>query len=560
MKVHIKGKGEVQLSQKDFVAKGGEGKIFIKNNIVFKIFEDAKKMIPEAKIQELQAITNLNVLKPKEILLGKGNKIIGFTMDHASNTVPICKIFTNTFRTTNGLTNDTSIGIVQTMRETFTHIHEKGCLIVDANELNFLVDDKTFKVVYFIDVNSYQTKSFPATAIMPSIRDWTNNSFNEDTDWYSFAVIACQLFVGTHPYKGKHSKYGKVSLEQRVKDHVSIFNPDGIPPKNMRDISNIPTGYMDWFLDLFEKGKRLPPPSDTGTAVATKTKFIIITSNDNFEIQDYKDFGDDIVLHQGGLRGDTTRTKGYIFLGSVKEPVSPGVGIVYTTRSTSPILIRIQNDQLELLRLVGDLIQPSVTCSRFMVIGNTIYLKDKGQLHELVFNELGTQIIASIKTTWNIMPNSSELYDGMIVQSVLGNSHVVIPLPESSSLIDKHIPELDEYRIIAAKHDSGVCFFIGYKDNQYHRIIIKFGDRYVKYHVRVTNDIDNNSLNFVTLENGVVVTIIDDENMEVFLRNIDKTTVKTIKDQNLSTNMKLCKSGTQLRFFTGSVLYNIKMK
>jgi hypothetical protein len=48
MRLIIKGKGDVILNPKDdFIWSGGEGDIYSKGDVVYKIYNDPQKMIPE---------------------------------------------------------------------------------------------------------------------------------------------------------------------------------------------------------------------------------------------------------------------------------------------------------------------------------------------------------------------------------------------------------------------------------------------------------------------------------------------------------------------------------
>ena len=53
MKVVVSGK-IINLTDNDYLAQGGQGSIYIKNGIVYKIYHDIKNLIPESKITELQ--------------------------------------------------------------------------------------------------------------------------------------------------------------------------------------------------------------------------------------------------------------------------------------------------------------------------------------------------------------------------------------------------------------------------------------------------------------------------------------------------------------------------
>lgn len=562
-KFFVRGKGSVDLGQSSFIAKGGEGQIFGKGNTIYKIYEDLKKMIPEAKIYELQVLDRPNILVPKDIIMNKKNVIVGFTMDRVKDTVVLCKLFTNTFRDENDITNDSTIELVQNIRETIHFIHSKNCLIVDGNELNYLVDTEKFTTPYLIDVNSYQTPSFPATALMPSIRDWTSKTFSELTDWYGFAVVACQLFIGTHPYKGKHPDFKKGDLKARTENHISIFNPKVTIPDAVRDFGNIPSNYMDWFLDLFEKGQRTFPPTDSGTTTAIKTKIIVISSTNNFDIRLIGSFQDDIIFHREVAGRNITKTKKQIYVNNNGMSVSSKVDIVLTPQNLVPIRVKVEKGILKLKEPGGIFGQAEIRANEVFIINNALYARHEGDVYELVFVESTNKISALVKSMWKVAPFSGEVFDGVIFQSLLGEPYITVPIPRPghpSLVYTDYIEELEGYKIIDAKHDNRVCMLIGHKENMYSRIILKFNKDYSKHTCRIVSDVDYNDINFVTLDSGVVVSIVEDGTMEVFSNDPFGNTIKTIKDPEINLGMRLCKHGTQLRFFKRNELYSVKMR
>ena len=190
------GKGPITLSQADFLAAGGEGMVYAKGQFAYKIQHDPKKMIPLAKIGELSAIQNPNVIRPLDVLLDGKNTPVGYSMRYIKKTVALAQLFPKAYRDREHLTPQMMLALVQKLQGLVVSVHQAGILIVDLNEMNFLVDEKHTEV-YGIDTDSYQTKNFPATAIMDSIRDRHGkpNHFNHGTDWFSFAITAFQMFI-----------------------------------------------------------------------------------------------------------------------------------------------------------------------------------------------------------------------------------------------------------------------------------------------------------------------------------------------------------------------------
>jgi hypothetical protein len=563
MKYNVQGKGTVTLVGTDFMASGGEAQIFKKGGTIYKIYHKPSEMIPDGKIQELQAITKKNVLIPKEVITDSKGTRVGFTMDYIVNILPLCKLFTNTYIEQNDVSNDTIIELVKVMQETIQAIHAASCIQVDGNELNYLVDEKTHKNCYFIDVNSYQTKSYPATVIMPSIRDWTTNVFNELTDWYSFATIACQLFIGIHPYKGKHPDFKKFDIESRMKAHVSVFNKQVQLPKSVRDFSRIPSHYMDWFIDVLEKGKRVMPPSTVGS-VDAKVTYTIVVSTDNFDIKEIEEF-DDVVLHHSNINSiPLTRTKKSVYIGSNAYRVNKSVYLVNTHKKSIPVLVDIKDGNIAVKSLSNHFdikVGATIQAEELMVVNNTVYARNGGNFLETYFLENTTSATLVVKNIWSIHENSSVFFKNLIVQDLLGSKYISIPIPNVKDSVFHNIrcAVLDNYKILDAKYEGGICVLSvsHIKDNAYGLIVIT-DIKDVENSNRFIATDDYNAVNFVALDNGIVLLLYEDT-LEIFSA-AKASKVKMIKDKQLSTDMMLCKRGAAVRFFTDKKLYSIAMK
>src|SRR5947199_212129 len=86
----------------------------------------------------------------------------------------------------------------------------------------------------------------------------TDPRFSPETDWFSFAIISFQMFIGIHPYRGLHPSLP--DLDARMSANVSVLNPRVSIPKLCYPFSVIPQAYRDWYRAIFEDGKRVPPP------------------------------------------------------------------------------------------------------------------------------------------------------------------------------------------------------------------------------------------------------------------------------------------------------------
>src|SRR5689334_6788561 len=105
MKVFVKGRGEVALTQQNFVAQGGQASVYQRNGVAYKVYSDPKDAIPEAKFTELARIDDPNVVRPEDLLLEeKTSRPVGYTMRYVSDTYALCQLFPKAFRDRSGLT------------------------------------------------------------------------------------------------------------------------------------------------------------------------------------------------------------------------------------------------------------------------------------------------------------------------------------------------------------------------------------------------------------------------------------------------------------------------
>jgi hypothetical protein len=566
LKVFIRGKGAVTLSEEhDYVADGGEGRIYAKGDVVYKIYLDPGYMIPEAKIAELAALDHPNIVRPKDVLLDHKNRPIGFTMERVDGT-ELCRLFNTVFLNSNNIAPEQLLKLVEHIQEITQFIHDHKCLIVDGNELNYLVDAQDYACPYFIDVNSYQTPGFPASAINVFFADPHAKTFSTLTDWFTFGIVACKIFVGVHPYKGTHPNYGKKDVLKRMQANVSIFNPDTRIPVAARDFSYIPSAYYEWFVKIFEKGKRIPPPHVAGLLKVVAVTTQLIQSTGNFIITQFKVYDEPILAHRAVHGRHIVHTQGALYIDRARYTGDIASGdIVFTPKSLTPLSVRVDqvNNRLLISDINGTPLDLDLHVTRKpLVIDNTIYAVHEGDMTEIAIHELSGKPMASVTNVWKIMPKSSQIFDNMIFQTVLGKAYIVIPYHRSgkSYCAVKHIAELDEYRIIHGKHDNRVCMFIGVKDHLYHRLILRFDEYYDRYDLRVVEDIDYPSLNFVTLDNGVVVSIDEHAAVEMFSHKVGSGTIKRIEDPDITGTMLLSKEGTQVFCHTEKTLYTLKMR
>lgn len=561
MDVIIKGTNKkIRLGKNQFIGSGGEGSIFASKGKAFKLYANPKNMIPYAKMQELSAITNPNVIKPEQIVLNNKQKPIGYTMRHVSNTFALCQIFPKAFRDREGLDTDMVLKLVQRMQTTIFDIHKiSGILIVDLNEMNFLIDKK-FKEAYFIDVDSYKTASFSPTAIMESIRDWHSSSFSHLTDWFSFGVLSFQMFVGIHPFKGKHPSIK--GMKDRMLANIPVFHKDVRFPKVCLPFDVIPPAYKDWYKALFYDGKRVAPPADAVQTIIIPVVVQTIMGNEDFEITEIFGYDSNIVrfVSIDGTRAIVTKNTLYINNKNVVHDCGSNVHIGITPLTNKVISATIKDGHLVLFNST-DMAAPShnILAEDIMSYQGRIYIKNGDLLSEIEFVEMGKNVHAVPRTVANVMENATKLFDGVIIQNVIG-AFMASVFPSSGMHYQIQCPEFKGYQIIDAKFSNNVLIVIGSKKGEYDKFILKFDDKFSSYSLRKVDDVTYCGINFAVLENGLVVHINENEEVEIFSNKKDANKVKVIDSSVISGDMKLFSDGVKVVFAKGKKLYRLKMK
>ena len=560
MRFYIQGQGSIDLTDNDFLAEGGEGKIYVQGDRVCKIYTDPNKVIAAAKLRELEALEHPNIIRPRELVLDKHNRPVGFVMQRVSNAVPLARLFTNDFRNRHGIAPEQTLKLVEAMRDTIKFIHDRRCLIVDGNEMNYLVEERDFTAPYFIDVDSYQTPGFPATVIMPSIRDWHAKQFSPLSDWFSFAVIACQLFVGIHPYKGTHPRFKKHDLEGRMKANASIFNKAVGLPSAVRDFGLIPSTWRDWFIALCEHGRREPPPQSAGVLQVLAAQHVA-HSSEQIAVTLRRELAEAILGFRVWNGIEITFTRTHIHIGKTAyERLAFDQEVVLAPRTLTPLLLGTNAGSLQARNArTGETLAGAFKAERILVVDNTLYTVHHGHFTEIRVNEIGAKLLLSPGRVWKVPPHARTVLQSMLFLNVLGKSHLLLPFRPGSCQI-LATPELDGYRIIDGRWDQGVAMVVAVKNDCYQRFVFRFNTAHTRYDLRVEDAGDTPAVNFVTLANGVVVGLNGNDTLEIFAAGAEQNTIKTVTATAVVNNsMTLAKDGNKVLFFRGEKLCEITL-
>lgn len=571
MKVFIRGKNvEVSLDKRHFLAKGGEGEVYVKSNTAYKICEPGK-MIPDGKFQELSVLTEPHVIRPEDVLLDTKHQPVGYTMRYVADTSPICQLFTKSFRNRNNVQPDQVFKLVRQMQNTLSFIHSHKVLGVDLNELNFLLDN-VFEHVYFIDVNSYQTPHYPATAIMESIRDrHCNGVFSEGTDWFSFGIVTFQMLIGIHPYKGRHPNFTDqtTALDERMKHNISIFDQQVAYPKAVcQPFDVIPDVYLQWYRAIFDKGLRVAPPKDLVAQITVVSHVKKIVGGTNLEIKELCSFQDDIVEYYYFHGKEVVITKdgrhnNSIFVNNRLQTNVPSgqPHIALTPKLGSPIGVYKNGLQVGVHDFTHQQALPTqLVASQIMECEDRVYLQAGMNVLELLFVEMNNKVLVTSQVVGTVAEQATQFYKGVAIQNLFDSYYASI-FPQSKQCRQYALKELKDYKIVDAKFEGGVLVVIGVdKLGKYDRFVLRFAKDWSSYDVRIQKDVVFAGINFTVLDNGICVLMNEEEQLEIFKAEAGQGGIKLVEDDALEGDMRLTHKGAAVLVLKGNSIYTMKMK
>lgn len=554
MKIIVEGIGEKRLDGRMFVAKGGEGSIYVSQGVAYKICENGKT-IPQSKIQELSALTDDRIIKPERLIFDEAKKVpIGYTMRAVKAPWTPCHLFPRDFMRDHQLSHADILTWCQKLMEIVHHAHENHMLLVDLNELNFLLDQGG--KLFAIDVNSWQTPSFPATAIMDSVRDRQTAGFSEGSDWFSWGIVTFQMLIGMHPYKGQHPDYKGTAIERmdaRMKANVSVFHNHARPMAACDPLDVIPRGLRDWYRATFESTVRESPPQKfEQVAVARAKTRTVVSAGDllveevmlcSAEIVRVTSFGDKmaVTLADGSVNLDGRKVN--LSVPHAHFHVDPARGWMAVTehpdgshRELKPMSEMFGRDisQYEnvFVAACGGLF--GVLCGKLMLIG-----------------PIGDSHVANVLD----VPAAVFQDDGFLMQNLLGRWHLVFQRSIRESICVP-IPQLDGFRPVKGRMHGRMLVVSGEKAGSMVRFEFQF-DELGGYDVQEFSGVSGPDFTFAVNEAGICVLIDCDDEVSAFKTGRGKQNRRVMAGSSLDASFRIWSSGVRIMASHGNVLYRV---
>ncbi|MCR9160296.1 MAG: hypothetical protein ACE37F_17940 [Nannocystaceae bacterium] len=464
------------LRQEDFVAAGGQGRVYARGDIAFKIFDDASATPPRAKLQALRALAGPHVAAPDRAVTDTQGAVIGYTMPFFRGAHSWAQLCTPAFRRRAGIDDAAALGLVHSLGAALTAIHAHGSLVVDLSENNVLVRGRE---VCLIDLDSWQTPQHRATALTPSIASphVPTGHFDVSTDWFAFAVLTSTLLLGIHPFKGKHPRIK--GLAARMRAGVSVFDPSVRLPAVCRDPSSVPRPLARWLRSALESGAstvpplgRLPTPTRRPAAAAQGHRYpeairwVLVEPNAAIVATTTRAFEDAQCWHDDArpLRALGRTAEGH------------------------PYVLQEGPDGLQArVRGLDARVRVDLRTDDLLSHEGRVFARTRGRLVELQVRLVGARPVLLTREVARVLPLATQLFPGVALQNVLGTWRASwLGRPDGSPQVE--LPIEASAQVLDARRAGDRLVVLSQRDRVISRDVYTLGhDGAVRTHARDAN-------------------------------------------------------------------------
>lgn len=576
-------KGEFSPGSRNHLGTGGQASVYEFKGDAVKIYTDVTKMVPQDKVKELMQIQEPRVIRPNGFAFEvPSGKVVGYTMPllDPKTCEPACKFFTAIFKKDHGLGMKELVDLTKELRIVLQGVHQANCLVVDFNELNILVED--LHIPKLIDTDSFQTPHFPATAIMESIRDFQVKVrkgkdghghdvdipiWTQESDWFSWGIIAFQMLIGIHPFKGSHPNFKLGQWVDRMKKSVSVFDPAVKLPPIAPPFTVLPPRLRGWFEDTFQKGNRsMPPDPDQGAPAVVLPQIVVVKSSGKFSVNEVDTFGEmilDAVSSFGALHVLTTK---HLY----RDGRVVGDAVAHTTKVTQSRVVPIGSDGTMqatwngldkkgevVIRENGIQIDRLLGSGLFVRNGAVYSVSANDSLAEITFHK-GVRTLASMKSMDSLISRSARAYDGVVIQGMLGRTSAIFPYEPGKSL-NRIMPELDGYRVVDAQAHWPVLVVVAEKAGKFDRLVFGWESSSKTPRLRIDQDIAYSGINMTVTHRGICVMLHSDNQLSM-CKATDPTAMQVLDDPPIDSSMKLFTTPIGTFFINGNSIFRLDIQ
>lgn len=589
-RVVLEGKGPVDIRPSDHVATGGEASIFRVGTYAVKIYQDQDKMLREdiaGKIAALKTVCDRRIIGPHGLVStsSSSRRPIGFYMPLVTGADHLARVLTTDYWRQNGFGIEQAKRLVDGMRAVYQIAHQHGAILVDANELNWMVDvnSRDNPEPRLIDFDSAQIGKWPAKVVMPSIRDWHNGGrYDARSDWFGFACVTFQVFTGVHPYKGRLAGYKMGEMERRMQDNASVFAPGARLSPAVRDIKAIPSALLDWYVAVLQHGERCEPPSAYDQARRDVPRTTTVAPHpapaagpSDRLVHEVLYDGPAAVTHVWpcgiartvdgrlmSLSGEKARwlsAPGGIS-GKAEIVHAPGAGWIIADRQTGS-----DQPKVCLLSRGGDAVEtiilPADVPGGILRYEEALYGIMRSGLTPLTFRALNKRTVATCEQPFRLSnPHAVSWHRGFGVLDAIGTRFLVLPFGDTGGITVLRCQELDRLDVVMGESAgrSVVVTAIDRTTGRYVRLDFWTTENRDGYTLTQRHDVEHGDLNTALLPRGVYAEF-DNQGALRIVAPSQPSGAKNIVDRKLD-GAKLCRIGGKVTYIKDGAVFALKLR
>lgn len=238
------------------LTEGGEGYIYEHNGKIIKTFKPHIGIAAkERKVSALMKVALPKaVITPIDTVLDMRGRFIGYCMEKVSGEK--IEWFKNKkYVISHDIDTKFVLEILVKIKKILKEIHRNGMAIGDLNTKNILFDYSGN--AFIIDCDSWSVAGENCSVAMETFKDpkVKRDNFTEESDNYSFMVIAWSCLTRVHPFGGVMNP--DIDILERMKKELSVIDRTGIKlPRVTKSWKGFSPDLVSEFKSVFEGGVR----------------------------------------------------------------------------------------------------------------------------------------------------------------------------------------------------------------------------------------------------------------------------------------------------------------
>jgi serine/threonine protein kinase len=240
---------KIRLTNTTFLGEGGDAEVHkINSDVAIKIYKEPGRALElENKLtilREKASTFHPSVVAPQELVFESNNiKIIGFSMKFLSDAQKLEDYFWQPdISVAEEKFDQQAANMLYDLCNGLKAIHRSRVVVGDLKPDNILVSEGKAFIVDFDSASllpEYPADSYTPEYVDPRLKSDIKAkgpyAFDPESDWWALGVIAFEMFMGTQPWGGSHTKLGN-KVMRAFNYSVVGFDHDTKSPPRMREI------------------------------------------------------------------------------------------------------------------------------------------------------------------------------------------------------------------------------------------------------------------------------------------------------------------------------------